>query len=194
MMTDHRPTEMDRYLFDLNGFLIIKNALSPAQVAACNETYDEIQNFEGRGWLHGMHVVADGQQDGIMVQQLYEAGGVWEDLIDHPSWFEKVKHFIGTDDPENFDGHLGPMFIDECFGSIREKGDAMRVHSGGQVGTIRTQFRFHAGNFHCGQVNILMAQPWSYLPVINPTFAIPIPYPLNNVAKRVCRPTMLRGQ
>lgn len=152
-----RPTDMERYLFDLNGFLILKGALSPQQVAACNKTYDKIQNFKGRGWLDGMHVVSEGRQDGIMVQQLYEAGGVWEELIDHPAWFEKVRHFIGTDDPENFDGYLGPMFIDECFGSIREKGDAMRVHSGGQVGTIRTQFRFHAGNFHCGQVNILIA-------------------------------------
>jgi len=66
-------------------------------------------------------------------------------------------HFIGTDDPENFDGHHGPAFIDECFGTIRGPGGAQRLHSGGHAGTIRTQFRYHAGKFHCGQINVLMA-------------------------------------
>ncbi|HEV7274926.1 MAG TPA: phytanoyl-CoA dioxygenase family protein [Devosiaceae bacterium] len=154
-------TEMEEYLFDLNGYLILKNALSPAEVAACNATYDELEeaarSIEGRGWHGDVSVHSSGRQEGLIFQQLYEAGPVWENLIDHPSWFEKVKHFIGTDDPENFDGNHGPAFIDECFGTIRGPGGAQRLHSGGHVGTIRTQFRYHAGKFHCGQINILMA-------------------------------------
>lgn len=150
-------TDMQRYLFDLNGYLILRNALTPEQLAACNKTYDEIDGFEGRGKHNGVFVNNAGRQEGLMMQQLYEGGPVWEELIDHPAWFDKVKHFIGTDDPENFDGHHGPAFIDECFGTIRRAGDAQRLHSGGHVGTIRTQFRYHAGKFHCGQVNILMA-------------------------------------
>ena len=31
------------------------------------------------------------------------------------------------------------------------------MHSGGHVGTIRTQYRYHAGKFHCGQIVVLMA-------------------------------------
>ncbi len=153
-----KVTEMERYLFDLNGYLILKNALTPEQVAACNATYDEIAKFEGeRGWHGNVMISNSGKQEGLGMQQLYEAGDVWEELIDHPSWFEKIKHFIGTDDPENFDGHHGPAFIDECFGTIRGPGGAQRLHSGGHAGTIRTQFRFHAGKFHCGQVNVLVA-------------------------------------
>lgn len=154
-------SEMDRYLFDLNGYLIIKNALTPAQVDAMNTTYDEVEEHAksnaGRSWFGNVLVNNSGKQEGLGMQQLYEAGPVWEELIDHPSWFDKIKHFVGTDDPENFDGHHGPAFIDECFGTIRHAGDAQRLHSGGHVGTIRTQFRYHAGKFHCGQVNILMA-------------------------------------
>lgn len=156
-MSDANPTEMDRYLFDLQGYLILKGALSPDQLAACNATYDEMQDIEGKGWRGNVHVNNSGRQEGLTMQQLYEAGPVWEQLIDHPAWFEKIRHFIGTDDPENFDGHHGPAFIDECFGMIRGPGGALRLHSGGHVGTIRTQYRFHAGKFHCGQVNILMA-------------------------------------
>ena len=47
-------TEMEEYLFDLNGYLILKGALTPAQVAACNATYDEIEeatkSISGKGW------------------------------------------------------------------------------------------------------------------------------------------------
>lgn len=155
-------TEMERYLFDLNGYLILKNALTPDQVDAMNATYDEVQDYaqtmqDKMGWFGHVRINNSGRQEGLGMQQLYEAGPVWEELIDHPSWFDKVKHFVGTDDPENFDGHHGPAFIDECFGTIRGPGGAQRLHSGGHVGTIRTQFRFHAGKFHCGQVNILMA-------------------------------------
>lgn len=38
------PTEMteaERYLFDLNGFIIIRNVLSPAEVAACHAAIDQ---------------------------------------------------------------------------------------------------------------------------------------------------------
>jgi hypothetical protein len=42
------PTEMteaERYLFDLNGFLIVRNVLSPAEVASCHAAIDKhIQN------------------------------------------------------------------------------------------------------------------------------------------------------
>lgn len=154
-------SDMDRYLFDLNGYLIIKNALSADEVAQMNDTYDQIEEHakenQGRSWFGNVMVNTAAGQHGISMQQLYEGGPVWEKLINHPSWLDKVKHFIGTDDPENFDGHHGPAFIDECFGTIRTAGDAQRLHSGGHVGTIRTQYRYHAGKFHCGQVNILMA-------------------------------------
>ncbi|MBL4806523.1 MAG: phytanoyl-CoA dioxygenase family protein [Rhodobacteraceae bacterium] len=151
------PSDMDRYLFDLNGYLILRSALTAEQVAACNRSYDAYQTIDGRVNVNNVHVHSSDRQEGLMLQQLYEGGKVWEDLIDHPAWFDKIVHFLGTDDPENFDGHHGPAFIDECFGTIRGKGGAQRLHSGGHVGTIRTQYRFHAGKFHCGQVNVLMA-------------------------------------
>ena len=154
-------TQMEEYLFDLNGYLILKGALTPQQVDACNATYDELEEagkfIQGNGWWGNVAVSNTGRQEGLGFQQLYEAGPVWEELLDHPSWYDKAIHFIGTDDPENFDGNHGPAFIDECFGTIRGPGGAQRLHSGGHVGTIRTQFRYHAGKFHCGQINILMA-------------------------------------
>ena len=45
-------TEMDRYLFDLNGYLIIRGALSKNEVADCNDSLDEMQNCSPGEW-HG---------------------------------------------------------------------------------------------------------------------------------------------
>jgi ectoine hydroxylase-related dioxygenase (phytanoyl-CoA dioxygenase family) len=151
-------TDLERYMFDLNGYVVLPGALSADEVAACNRTLDAVDGFVGDGW-HGKVRLYNNpaRQEGLILQQVYEAGPVWERLIDHPSWFGKAVHFIGSDDPENFDGHHGPAFIDECFASVRGPGQALRLHSGGHVGTIRTQYRFHAGRFHCGQVNVLVA-------------------------------------
>ena len=135
-------TPMQEYLFDLNGYLVLEGAISPDDVAAMNATYDAIAaaDIEGKGWFGRVGVSNSARQEGMIFEQLYEAGPVWEKLIDHPAWFNKVAHFVGSDDPENFDNHHGLLFIDECFGTIRRKGGAQRMHSGGHVGTIRTQY------------------------------------------------------
>jgi hypothetical protein len=49
------------------------------------------------------------------------------------------------------------LFLDECFASIRRNGGYFPMHSGGQDGVVRNQFRFVNGKFRCGQVNILLA-------------------------------------
>ena len=152
-------TPMQEYLFDLNGYLVLKGAISADDVAEMNATYDAIAaaNIEGAGWFGRVGVNNVGRQEGMIFDSSTKRGPVWEKLVDHPAWFNKVAHFVGSDDPENFDNHHGLLFIDECFGTIRRKGGAQRMHSGGHVGTIRTQYRYHAGKFHCGQIVILMA-------------------------------------
>ena len=150
-------SDLERYLFDLNGYLILKNALSPEEVAECNAVLDELEDSkagEWRGHVHGHNFT--GEHEGLNLQQIYEAGPAFERLIDHPSWIRKVVHFIGSDSG-NFDGNHGPCFIDENFASIRGPGQAIGLHSGGQFRVTRCQFRYHDGGFHCGQINILMA-------------------------------------
>lgn len=149
-------TEMDRYLFDLNGYLVLKGALSAEQVFACNQVLDDFQNVKPGGWrgrVHGHNFT--GSHEGLNLQQIYEAGPAFEQLIDHPAWIAKVAHFIGTDE-ENFDGLHGPCFIDENFANIRSAGEALGLHSGGQDRVTRCQFRYHDNKFHCGQINILI--------------------------------------
>lgn len=149
-------TDLDIYLFDLRGYLLLENALSPQEVADLNAGIDAIlplQPGEWAGYVHG-HTYGGGDE-GLNLQQIYEGGAPFENLIDHPSWFEKVKFFVGGEG--TFDYKHGPLFIDENFANIRGPGQAIGLHSGGHEGTKRTQFRFHNGRFQCGQINILMA-------------------------------------
>lgn len=146
---------MDEYKFDLNGFLILKNALSKDEVDALNQGIDKIDDIAPGEWDGHVHREEFEGSRGVAYQQIYEAGEPFEHLIDHPSWINKVEHFVGGHG--TFEHKWGPLFIDECFASIRGPGEAIGLHSGGHSHIQRTRFDYHNGGFHCGQINILMA-------------------------------------
>ena len=84
-------------LFDINACLDKIPNLKPG------ETYKNIF----------AHEYNDGKQSGINLQQIYEAGKPFEKLIDHQSWFEHMKLFLGGEG--TFDYAHGPLFIDANF-------------------------------------------------------------------------------
>ena len=149
------PTEMEIYLFDLRGYLLLEGALSAQEVAELNATLDALPPLEAGQWYGYVHAHQYGATDGLNLQQIYEAGPPFEALIDHPSWIDKVRHFVGG--AGTFDYHHGDLFIDENFANFRAPGEAIGLHSGGHTGVKRTQFRFFNGQFHCGQIDILIA-------------------------------------
>ena len=149
------PSDLEIYLFDLHGFLVLEGALSVAEVSALNRDIDALLPLkpgEWRGYVHGHNF---GDNDGLNLQQIYEGGESFERLIDHPSWIEKVKYFVGGEG--TFDYNHGPLFIDECFANLRGPGEAIGLHSGGHAAAKRNQFFFQHGRFMVGQVNILIA-------------------------------------
>ena len=152
----NQPDEMEIYLFDLRGYLHLQNALTPAEVQACNNRLDELLPMAPDEWDGYLHARPTHQgSDTFQLQQIYEAGEPFERLIDHPSWIEKLKFFVGGEG--TFDWYHGPLFIDENFAWVRGPGKATGMHSGGHEGAKRTQFRYRNGKFQCGQINILIA-------------------------------------
>ncbi len=145
----------EEFFFDLRGYLLLKGALSPDEVADINRAIDGLLPMQPGEWKGHVHGHSYGDKEGLNLQQIYEGGEPFERLIDHPSWIDKVKHFVGG--AGTFDYNHGPLFIDECFASIRGPGQAIGLHSGGHEGTKRTQYRYYNSRFHCGQINILMA-------------------------------------
>jgi Phytanoyl-CoA dioxygenase (PhyH) len=149
------PTELEIYLFDLRGSILLENALSSHEVAALNAIVDEMLPLDYDDWYGHVHVPRKKPEQGFDLQQIYEAGEPFEKLIDHPSWLDKVKYFVGGEG--TFDYLHGPLFIDENFANVRGPGGAIPLHSGAHEGVKRTQFRYNVGRFMCGQINILIA-------------------------------------
>jgi hypothetical protein len=150
------PTELDEYLFDLQGFVVVRGALSKAEVADCNARIDTIPRSLPRNGWHGWVQREDHPEHrGISYQQVYELGGAFERMIDHPSYLNYVLRFIGGQD--TFDYHHGPLFIDENFFTVRGPGESIPLHAGGHDRCKRMQFRYHNGRFACAQINVLIA-------------------------------------
>ena len=154
-MKKKQISKIDKYLFDLNGFIVIQNALNKSEVKACNkiiEKLKKLKNLEWKGYVHGHNY---GGKEGLNLQQIYEAGKPFEKLIDHPSWINHMLEFVGGEG--TFDHQHGPLFIDENFANVRGPGDAIGIHSGNHEGTQRGHYRYENGKMHSGQVNVLVA-------------------------------------
>lgn len=70
---------------------------------------------------------------GAQIQQCYELGGPFEDLIDHPSFFGKICRFLGPEaggtGDSGWDNHPhGLPTIDEAFVNFRSEGGAISMH------------------------------------------------------------------
>jgi hypothetical protein len=137
------------------GYIILENALTAAEVTELNAGIDALLPAENGEWIGHVHATNFGANDGLNFQQIYEAGEPFEKLIDHPAWFEKVKCFVGGEG--SFDWLHGPLFIDENFANVRGPGEAIPLHSGGHECVKRTQYEYRNGKFMCGHVNILIA-------------------------------------
>ncbi|XOV90083.1 MAG: phytanoyl-CoA dioxygenase family protein [Pseudomonadota bacterium] len=148
-------SELDTYLFDLQGYLLLRHALTPTEVAELNAALDPMTSLKAGERYGQVYAHTYGTNDGLNLTQIYEAGEPFEKLIDHPAWIEHMKLFIGGEG--TFDHHHGPLFIDECFAHLRGPGEAIGLHSGGYPPIHRNQFRYHGGRFMCGQVNVLVA-------------------------------------
>jgi ectoine hydroxylase len=75
-------TDIERFLFEVTGYLVIPNALRPDETAACLEaarrTHDALP--DGTWWQIG---------------HLYETEPAIEHLIDHPSVLPKIRALLG---------------------------------------------------------------------------------------------------
>ena len=143
------PTELDDYLFDLNGYLLLEGVLSREHIADLNASTDELVTLE-RGGARGKLYNDAGKYEslGTIIRNAVEGGEPFERLIDHPAWIEYLRRYIGSTDR--------PV-LEQSQLMVRGPGAATRLHSGAHKRRMYTQFRYHNGEFRCGEINILMA-------------------------------------
>jgi ectoine hydroxylase-related dioxygenase (phytanoyl-CoA dioxygenase family) len=73
---------MERFLFDVTGYLVIRDALTPAEVESC---------LDAARRIHAKHPAGEWRQIGAA----YEQESAFEPLIDHPSVLPKVRALLG---------------------------------------------------------------------------------------------------
>lgn len=144
--------DLQDYLFDLRGYLVLEQALAPGLLADLNRAFDSFPALERGDWWGNVQRLDNNGRSGAELQNIVEGGKPFETLIDNPAWIERVRQYCGEAGT-----YVEGLFIDECFASIRRSGGYFPMHSGGQEGVVRNQFNFVNGNFRCGQVNVLIA-------------------------------------
>lgn len=147
-----RSFEVDDYLFDLRGYLIIEGALDAGHLSDLNRAFDAFPPLEWGEWHGNVQRKDDNGAAGCELQNIVEGGEPFERLIDHPAWIGHMRRYCGEED-----SYVAGLFIDECFASIRRSGGFFPVHSGGYRGALRGAYHYSNGKFRCGQVNALIA-------------------------------------
>jgi ectoine hydroxylase-related dioxygenase (phytanoyl-CoA dioxygenase family) len=145
-------TPLDDFFFDLNGYLILKNAAAPELVDRLNAAIDALPPLEFGQWIGNAQRRDYTQETGLEIHNCVELGGPFEELIDHPGWVNLVHRFCGEKG-----SYVDGLYIDECILSVRTKGGHHPVHSGGYQGALRGAFHYANGVFRCGQCNIILA-------------------------------------
>lgn len=183
-MADRAATPLDDFLFDLNGFLILKGAVGPDLLARLNQAFDAFPNIEVEQWWGNTQRRDYTKETGFELHNVVEAGAPFEELIDHPGWLSLVHRYCGEEG-----SYVDGLFIDEAIASIRRSGGHHPVHSGGYRGALRGAYNYTNGSFRCGQCNIILALT-DIGPGDGPTMVIPashksnFPHPLaGNYAK-----------
>ncbi len=150
------------YLFDLQGYLVLKNAISAADLREMNQWINDHESYvkepwstdgdpkkKGR-WIGHIETHTYNEENGVNFQSIIEGGSVFEKLIDHPAWIDLVKKYIHSS--------VNGLSIHENFLNVRGPGGYLHIHCGGHVPLSYLTFRQNnTGEWMVGQINVLMA-------------------------------------
>jgi len=143
----HENFASEEYFFDLHGYTIIPNALGTDHIAAINAWIDELPPLKPGDPYGKMYAQAYGVVDGVNIQDIIEGGEIFERLIDHPAWFERVCHYIGKS---------GKPYINEIFLNVREPGAFIWPHSGGHAVTHIHRSGRYKDEWVCWMLSLLV--------------------------------------
>ena len=151
-MQPRQPSALDDFLFDLRGYLVLRDAVDADLLADLNEAFDHFPPLDQGEWMGNAQRRDYTGDTGFELHNCVEAGEPFEQLIDHPSWIDYVRHYCGEEE-----SYAQGLFIDECIASIRRSGGHHPVHSGGYRGALRGRYLYTDGVFRVSQCNVILA-------------------------------------
>ena len=149
--------DREKYLFDLRGYIVVKNALTPDQVADLSSRLEARRNTDDRRHFGSDRTVFRTEDDAAWsAPSLLEWGGAYIDLIDLPTVAPYLETLLGT-------GYrLDHDYINVVNGDQPSK---LYLHGGGQgaggahdiVGSTdggQCYYRYNNGRFFNGLVAV----------------------------------------
>jgi hypothetical protein len=147
------------YLFDLNGYIILKNAVQKQDLEEMNQWIDYHWDYvEGRhrnadrdsgNWIGHVETHTYSGADGCNFQNIIEGGPVFRRLINYPAWINHCRRLIN---PTN------SLSLHENLLNVRGKGGYIGIHGGGAIPLCYLTFRQeNTGEWMVGQIDVIGA-------------------------------------
>ena len=152
-MNRRQPSALDDFLFDLRGYLVLKNAVDADLLADLNAAFDNFPPLaQGEWWGNAQRRDYTGDT-GFELHNCVEAGEPFEKLIDHPSWIELRAPLLRRG---------GIVRAGALYRRVHRLDPAQRrahhpVHSGGYRGALRGRYLYTDGVFRVSQCNVILA-------------------------------------
>ena len=143
-------TEEQKYLFDLQGWLLVPEMLSADELTVLNQELDRLldtpaDQFPGSSSKH--ENCADSSVNGTDTEIfcITECGPAFEALIDHPNVMPYMHEMINH----------RTLRMTHAYAIARYGGDATTLHRGRIPVAGQCQFRFENGQFHCNMIKVV---------------------------------------
>ena len=91
------PTALDDFLFDLNGYLVLKKAVDPELLAELNDAFDRLPPLQQGEWFGNAQRRDYNGATGYELHNCIEFDPSLEKLIDHPSWINYLRRYCGEE-------------------------------------------------------------------------------------------------
>ena len=152
-------TAEERYLFDLNGYLVLRKVLPPPVLAAMNESIDRLETLSDQE-VEALNLTRKYQQDNVYAQvgpapqlgladysgNILPCGGPFEELIDWPATLPYLEETIGV-----------PMRLDAASFMSRHSGGGFVFHHGYAEMLPYSEYVFEQDAFRCASIKISFA-------------------------------------
>ena len=86
-----------KYLFDLNGYLVLEQAVPPEVVRDCNRVLDRLETMDPADFPEPLVLGTEKTAENLYISNILEADPVFAPLIDLPEVLDVVETVTGDD-------------------------------------------------------------------------------------------------
>ncbi len=137
-------TDEQRYLFDLQGYIVIPSVINSAHLARLNREMERIEAMDAADYPGNAHLNNPRTPSHLYITDVLEFGEEFWPLIDHPAVLPCVAAAIGA-----------PYRLNHAYLISRWGGGYTGFHLGGTPLASCCNFRCHNGRFSCTLVKVV---------------------------------------